>query len=105
MTDEYLNVVDKFITKTPSFKYDLDASNHEGSVNFELEQEKDYDYDIENYSYKFTMGADNDNEQNDWKNWINAISEMKLSELNILNSTDYLRAIYDFDELVDAQTL
>ena len=113
MTDEYLNVVEKFITKTPTFKYDLDASNHEGSVNFELEQEKDYDYDIENYSYKFTMGADNDNDnddnddnkQNDWKTWINAISEMKLSELNILNSTDYLRAIYDFDELVDAQTL
>ena len=26
---------------------------------------------------------------------------MKLSELSILNSTDYLRAIYDFDELVD----
>ena len=105
LTDEYLNVVDKFITKTPSFKYDLDASNHEGSVNFELEQEKDYDYDIENYSYKFTMGADNDNQQNDWIDWINAISEMKLSELNILNSTDYLRAIYDFDELVDAQEL
>ena len=30
---------------------------------------------------------------------------MKLSELTILNSTDYLRAIYDFDELVDGEVL
>lgn len=44
-------------------------------------------------------------DMNDWASMVEKISGMKLSELTILNSTDYLRAIYDFDELVDGPTL
>ena len=105
LTDKYLNIVDKFITKTPSFIYELDANHNEGSVKFTLKREDEEKYDLENYIYEFTMGADTDNKQNNWIDWINAISGMKLGELNILNSTDYLRAIYDFDELVEADVL
>ena len=97
--------MEKFIVDQPTFKYDLDADGNKGSVNFTLKREDEEKYDLENYSYEFTMGADTDNPQDNWTDWINAISEMKLSELNILNSTDYLRAIYDFDELVDANLI
>ena len=55
-------------------------------------------YTYEWYAYDFKMGRAN--KENDWVDTVEKISEMELSELTILNSTDYLRAIYDFDELV-----
>ena len=36
---------------------------------------------------------------------IKTFSTMKLFELSILNSTDYLRSIYDFENLIDFDKL
>ena len=63
-------------------------------------------YDPEQYKYDFKLGQiEPDDEQQDWRTVIDAIGGMELSELSILNSTDYLRAIYDFEELVDPEAL
>lgn len=116
--DEFLNVSDKFITEMPSITYKItrDDPNTEGSeaesgaITFEIKRlenlEKPEVFDLDSYDYQLLMGKDG--EGTDFYGeggYGNKIAEMKLSELTILNSTDYLRAIYDFDDLVDVQVL
>lgn len=116
--DEFLNVSDKFITEMPSITYKItrDDPSTEGSeaesgaISFEIRRlenlEKPEVFDLDSYDYQLLMGKDG--EGTDFYGeggYGNKIAEMKLSELTILNSTDYLRAIYDFDDLVDVQVL
>lgn len=70
---------------------------------------KESDYGYEAYEYEMTMGKQDvpasEGGQYDWADELNNLATMKISELSILNSTDYLRAIYDFDELVDGEKI
>ena len=117
LDDCYLNVADKFITVVPTVSYKIkrEETNSEGTkdavlgaILFDIArakgiEEKDQ-YKIESYEYKMKMGegTEEDTEKmRDWATQVNNLASMKLSELTILNSTDYLRAIYDFDDLVD----
>lgn len=119
LDDCYLNVADKFISVVPtvSYKIEREEKNSEGVVTkdavsgailFNIDrakgiEEKDQ-YKIESYEYEMKMGegTEEDTEKmRDWATQVNNLASMKLSELSILNSTDYLRAIYDFDDLVD----
>ena len=117
----YINVGDKFITEEPTITYNLERAKTDsdgkvtddavrGAVEFKLGNEVGKDikpYTIEAYNYTFKMGKYEPapSELKDWKDTVEKIAGMKLSELTILNSTDYLRAIYDFDELVDGPIL
>ena len=122
--DQYLNVVEKYITSMPTIEYLIQRAGEtrtgtkipelKGAFTFELSKIaqdpiKGIKYDPEQYEYDFKLGQndpeDPENPQQDWRAVITAISGMKLSELSILNSTDYLRAIYNFDELVDPVAL
>ena len=103
----YIDAGDKFITATPSITYQIERNTDPdkavwGDILFELkdsEMPNIEPYTYEAYDYDFKMGKKGN--EKDWLDKVKQISEMKLSELTILNSTDYLRAIYDFDELVD----
>ena len=125
----YLAVSDKFVTKLPSIKYLINMAYTKetdskgkviskrtpendslGKILFGLiDPTNDEDFTFEGYNYSLTMGCyfDPANEDHggmdDFK--LPDITKYKLSELSILNSTDYLRAIYDFDELVDPEDL
>ena len=120
LDDCYLNVADKFITEVPTVSYKIerevkdDKGDEEtpakmGAILFNVArtkgiEEKDQ-YKIESYEYEMKMGAEEETDDTygmrDWHEYMNNLASMKLSELSILNSTDYLRAIYDFDDLVD----
>ena len=88
--------------------------------------EDSFQYD--DYDYNMLMGkVTDDSDETDPKSWYDFTTEQlkecehpnlvanfgnwavpdittqKLGELSILNSTDYLRAIYDFEQLVDAE--
>ena len=116
--DEFLNVSDKFITEMPSITYKITRDDpktegseaESGAISFEIRRlenlEKPEVFDLDSYDYQLLMGKDG--EGTDFYGeggYGNKIAEMKLSELTILNSTDYLRAIYDFEELVNVQVL
>ena len=116
----YMGVSDKFITKLPTVDYKIRRrsktkdgydikSDEKGSLTFEFlpKQDRD-DYRYESYDYQMLLGKyldkdGNDVEQSDYRS--PNITTMPLSELTILNSTDYLRAIYDFENLVDVKDL
>lgn len=121
----YLSVSDKFITKLPSVKYLIKMEYTEetdpktGKKHSKRTPEKDIkgkmqfglidpieeeDFTVEGYDYGLTMGEYKPNDgQQAYKT--PDISQYKLGELSILNSTDYLRAIYDFEQLVDPEDL
>ena len=133
--NEYLDVSDKFITEKPSITYKITRKSKitkngqqveipqiDGAIKFDLyrldDVEKPENFDLDSYEYTLTMGSldaihddvlDIDTlGQIDYyaqEGMGNKIAEMKLSELSILNSTDYLRAIYDFDNLVNPEVL
>lgn len=122
LTDMYLNVIDKYLTEQPTVKYLIQRASKDrlgneipelgGEFTFNLTKLPDdpkangKKYDPEQYKYDFKLGQiEPDDEQQDWRTVIDAIGGMELSELSILNSTDYLRAIYDFEELVDPEAL
>jgi hypothetical protein len=121
LTDKYLNVIDKYITEEPTIKYLIQRASKDrlgneipqidGQFTFKLSKLPDdpkangKKYDPEQYEYEFKLGQLPEDMQQDWRAVISAIGGMELSELSILNSTDYLRAIYDFDELVDPAAL
>ena len=125
----YLSVSDKFVTKLPSVKYLINMSSKtvkddKGREHSERTPENDIlgkmmfemvnpvnteDFTFEGYNYSLTMGCYHDPTSKDHPGMedfkMPDITKYKLSELSILNSTDYLRAIYDFDELVDVEDL
>ena len=119
--DGYINVSEKYITDLPTVDYrirkkdkDKDTSDARGEVLFELTKENEEEFKYESYDYSMLMGKyitlkgnkpEEDNEQGLDDFLSPDISTMKLSELTILNSTDYLRAIYDFESLVDGEKL
>lgn len=112
--DCYLNVSDKYITELPTINYTVqmaqDAKGDEpakekvtGQILFELtdEDRSRGDFKYESYDYLLKMGEDGK-----LQDYLNTVYDtMKITELSILNSTDYMRAIYDFDSLVDAGKL
>ena len=117
LSDCYLSVSEKFITEEPTISYQIkrEVKNKEGAVIqdrvdgaivFDVSRDetaKDGSYGVEDYVYEMSMGKEDD--QRDWADEVNNLAEMKISELSILNSTDYLRSIYDFDELVDPEKM
>ena len=108
----YAKVSDKFITGKPTVIYNIERADpkdktskgKKGDIVFELGEEVGEDikpYTPEAYNYTLKMGVkDAEEEYRDVK-----VSTMKLGELSILNSTDYLRAIYDFESLVNIEQL
>ena len=124
LNDCYLSVGDKFITAEPTVSYqikreekdkesgDVTQERVDGAIKFAVSRDSSADagdYGYEAYEYEMTMGKEgvpaSEGGQYDWADEINNLSTMKLSELSILNSTDYLRAIYDFDDLVDGEKI
>lgn len=123
--DGYMAVGDKFITALPTVTYtvlrvskdDSSASgkkNAKGGVIFELTDEEGegiekFTIDAYDYTLKMgkTMGTDGKKptEGGISDYIVPEIATMPLSELTILNSTDYLRAIYDFENLVDGSKI
>ncbi len=115
--DGYINVNEKFVTGLPTVDYrikkkdkDTDKSDARGEVLFELTKEKELerDFKYESYDYSMLLGkyVNLDGTENELDDYLTPdITTMKLSELSILNSTDYLRAIYDFESLVDGEKL
>lgn len=113
--DGYISVSDKFITELPSVDYrikkkdkDKDESDAKGEILFELtkENEKEFKYDSYDYTMKMGKYINLDGSEGTLDDYLSPdITTMKLSELTILNSTDYLRAIYDFESLVDGEKL
>ena len=116
-------VSEKFITELPTVTYRIqkrDANKPEqvdskGKIEFTLTNETGPDikpYTIDAYSYKLMMGKTQgtDGKEPEAPEGLNdynmaEIATMKLGELTILNSTDYLRAIYDFENLVNIDQL
>ena len=122
LSDYYLNVADKFITDEPTVTYQIKREEKDangevtekemGAIVFNVTRNdtaEDGSYEIDDYSHEMTMGKEDvpasEGGQYDWATEINNLATMKLSELSILNSTDYLRSIYDFDELVDGEKI
>ena len=124
LSDCYLNVAEKFITDEPTVSYqikrevkdketkEITQNRVDGSIVFDLSRDdtaKAGSYEIDDYIYEMSMGKEgvpaSEGGHYDWADEINNLATMKLSELSILNSTDYLRAIYDFDELVDGEKI
>lgn len=118
LTDCYLSVGEKFITDTPSVTYQIKREEKDketkevtqervdGAITFDVARDttaKDGSYEVDDYVYEMAMGKDGSTY--DWAEEVNKLATMKISELSILNSTDYLRSIYDFDELVDGQKI
>ena len=115
--DGYFQVSDKLITKLPEITYIIkkkskdntdQTHNSEGTISFEfLEKENKEDFDLDAYDYNLAMGKvmsldGTPDVPKDYMGFFEPdIDTMKLSELSIFNSTDYLRAIYDFENLVD----
>ena len=113
----YLSVSDKFVTKLPSVKYLINMSykqvkDDKGREHRERTPENDIlgkmmfemvnpvnteDFTFEGYNYSLTMGCYHDPTSKDHPGMEDFkkpdITKYKLSELSILNSTDYLRAI------------
>ena len=128
--DGYISISEKYVTELPTVKYRIskkatykdingivdenksDKSDSKGKVVFYWQDKKDdEDYTYEAYEYELRMGKvlDSDGTETDDEDLSDFLSPdittMKLSELTILNSTDYLRAIYDFESLVDGEKL
>ena len=132
---KYLDVSEKFITELPTVKYRIkkreikkdengnviegesEKCDTKGQIKFSLTKVEDdpevlpYTYDA--YDYAMAMGRilDPDPELEDQNADQTSdfsspdITKEKLGELSILNSTDYLRAIYDFESLVHGENL
>ena len=118
--DGYLTVPEKFVTEPPTVEYrirkkgDNDAHDARGEILFELTKEDEEAFKYESYGHALRLGKyitlkghepEVDGEQGLGDFLTPDISTMPLSELTILKSTDYLRAIYDFESLVDGQKL
>ena len=121
--NEYLDVAEKFITEPPAITYKItrkgtkvvdgetvEVEQEDGDILFDLYRlenlEKPENFELDSYEYKFEMGKkDEEVDYYGLDGMGNKIAEMKLSELSIFNSTDYLRSIYDFDELVNPDVL
>jgi hypothetical protein len=117
----YFKVSDKLITKLPEITYTIkkkdkdkadQKNNSEGTISFEFLPKEDIeDFDLDAYDYEMKMGKTiglkgETYEPDDYINFFEPdIDTMKLSELSIFNSTDYLRAIYDFENLVDPEAI
>lgn len=103
LDDQYLDVSNKFVVTKPTVKYRIQKVgdvDEQGNILFEVTHLPDMldKYEVDAYDYEFKMG--DVGEEQTWEKVKEAIAAMPLGELNILNSTDYLRAIYDFDELI-----
>ena len=77
----------------------------DGDILFELYRlenlENPENFELDSYEYNFKMGEKGKEVDYYGEDGIgDKIATMKLSELSIFNSTDYLRSIYDFEELV-----
>ena len=111
-----IHVADKFVTELPTVDYRIDKkgktdkSDDRGELLFELKKAPEYlrKFEIDKYDYSLLLGQyiEKDgtrDELNDFR--VPDVGKMKIGELSILNSTDYLRAIYDFESLVDGEQL
>ena len=117
--DGSYSVADKFITAEPTVIYRIkkksnkqgttDKQDAKGQVKFSWEHDDTFEnkWAFEAYDVSVMMGrthASNEEGPSDEKlnDFVDPdVSQEKLGELSILNSTDYLRAIYDFEQLVD----
>ena len=109
---KYAKVSDKLITSKPTVNYNIErkdkttgtGNDRRGRILFTLEEDLGEDvkkYTPEAYTYTLKLGEkDKEQEYRTVK-----VATMKLGELTILNSTDYLRAIYDFESLVNVEQL
>ena len=118
----YYTVNDKFVTELPTVIYRIqkkstkegstDVKDAKGKVEFQwLDKDESLgEWAFEAYDYSIMMGKFQEldgsmptDKMDDFQKI--EVGKHKLGELSILNSTDYLRAIYDFDQLVDVQML
>lgn len=104
---------DKFINEEPTVRYTIVKGSTKsgsekdpvyGGIDFGLSRADgvaEDDFDIESYDYSLEIGKENDKKDYLTQGAIaNAkLDQSRLSELTILNSTDYLRAIQQFDDL------
>ena len=108
----YFSVSDKFIARKPTITYTINrnddgSSSLDGEILFDVNEDSDSNtepFTLENYDYSFEMGKVGE-EKKSYSEDIKTFSTMKLFELSILNSTDYLRSIYDFENLIDFDKL
>ena len=120
--DYYMSISEKFITELPTVDYRIkkksttpdadgktDDRDARGKIEFYLEHVDETNWKLESYEhilklgkYQGTRNEDNP-ELNDFLK--PDIETMDLAQLNIFNTTDYLRAIYDFEDLVDGAKL
>lgn len=119
----YLDISEKFITLEPTVDYriekkdsnnDAQDQDEKGEITFEvsgpqLDKDGNPIYTYESYDYVMKMGKYQAFSKSDVVETSEyrevKVDTMPISQLNILNSTDYLRAIYDFEELVDVDAL
>ena len=116
----YYAVSDKFITEEPIVDYrikkaDKDEKDSKGKVEFDLKKinltdaEGNHTYQYDDYDLDVLMGKYQGKDgpvDGDMSEFLSPdVGEMELGELTILNSTDYLRAIYDFENLVNVDDL
>lgn len=108
----YFSVSDKFIARKPTITYTINRNDDgssalDGEILFDVKEDSDSNtkpFTLENYDYSFEMGKVGE-EKKSYVEDIKTYSTMKLFELSILNSTDYLRSIYDFENLIDFDKL
>ena len=119
-------VSEKFITQEPTVDYrvkkgDKDSGevDAKGKVEFILDKDPDaFDKDTLNPTYKYEdydmtmkmgkyLGVDGVKVDDDkLETYVKPdVTQEKLGELSILNSVDYLRAIYDFEKLVEPERI
>lgn len=120
--DGYYTVAEKFATSEPTVKYRIkkmskkegstDKSDAKGEVKYEWTHDDTLEnkWAIEAYDINLlmgkVMGLDGVPVTEKLDDFLNPdVGPEKLGELSILNSTDYLRAIYDFENLVDVDRI
>ena len=117
----YMTTGEKTITQMPSVDYCIARGTKDqkrdsrGALEITLEDNEGANikkFTYEAYDYKMLIGKYQDasssesTDQNKMKEYLEPkIDGYKLSELTILNSTDYLRAIFDFENLVVPEDL
>ena len=119
----YYSIGEKLITAMPTVKYRIekkgkdDDRDAKGEVQFNVTKSEDARDDDGNPTYKYedydldillgqTEGKNSSDKFDPLSNFNPSLISLEpLSELTILNSTDYLRAIYDFEQLVNLDSL
>lgn len=110
----YMHIPEKFIVQEPTISYTITPKDDKtstaevkGDIGIVITRkdgitDDDKKYLIESYEYTLNIGT-SPTEGETYR--LNCIEGMELGSLNILNSTDYIRAILNFDELIDLEDL